>query len=81
MKTGTINDAKIKVQIVLGEKQLSVERLSSLREGSIIQVETFAGEPVQLLAGGEVIAEGEVVVIDENFGMRVTKLLTVGKPS
>jgi len=81
MKTGTINDAKIKVQIVLGEQFLSVERLSSLQEGSIIQVETFAGEPVQLLAGGEVIAEGEVVIIDENFGLRVTKLFTTGKPS
>ncbi|OHD27478.1 MAG: hypothetical protein A2Y38_09225 [Spirochaetes bacterium GWB1_59_5] len=75
MKTGTIEDAMVLTQVVLGERSLSVRDLSTLAKGTILQLDSIAGEPVNLLAAGEVIARGEVVIIDENFGIRVTELV------
>lgn len=75
MKTGTIEDAVVRVQVVLGGRSLSVRDMSTIAKGSIIQLESIAGEPVELVAAGEVMAKGEVVIIDENFGIRVTELV------
>jgi len=47
-----------------------------LGEGSIIELDKLAGEPVDLLVNGKLIARGEVVVIDENFGVRVTDIVS-----
>ena len=78
MKTGTIEDAMVRVQVVLGGRSLSVRDMSTIAKGSIIQLESIAGEPVELVAAGEVVAKGEVVIIDENFGIRVTELAGQG---
>lgn len=75
MRTGTIEDAMVRVQVVLGERSLSVRDLSTIAKGSIIELESITGEPVDLVAAGEVVAKGEVVVIDESFGIRVTELV------
>jgi flagellar motor switch protein FliN len=75
MKLGRINDVKVPVKVILGENSLSLEELSSLGEGSILELQKIAGEPVDLIAAGERIALGEVVIIDENFGLRITKLI------
>ena len=72
-KQGILN-VKVPVQIVLGEAELSVSELSELKNGSIVKTDSLAGEPVVFLAAGEEIARGEVVVIDENFGLRITDL-------
>ena len=77
MKTGRIDDIDVHVEVVLGDTSLPVRRLAEIQCGSIIELSSLAGEPVSLVAGGECIARGEVVVIDENFGIRVTEL--VGK--
>jgi len=74
MKTGTVEDAMVRTQVVLGEKSLSVRDLSTIAKGTIIELESIAGEPVEFLAAGELIAKGEVVIIDENFGIRITEL-------
>lgn len=74
MKTGTIEDAMVRVQVVLGGRSLSVWDLSTVAKGTIIELDSIAGEPVDLVAAGEVVAKGEVVIIDENFGIRVTEL-------
>jgi len=76
MRTGTIEDAMVRVQVVLGERSLSVRDLSTIAKGSIIELESITGEPVDLVAAGEVVAKGEVVVIDEAFGIRVTELVS-----
>ena len=81
MKTGTIEDARVAVQVVLGETELSVRELSQLGKGSIIGLTSIAGEPVNLLASGKCIAKGEVVIIDENFGIRLTSLVEQGGPA
>jgi len=77
-RTGSVEDATIRVQVVLGERDLSLRDLSSVAKGSIIELASIAGEPVDLVAAGVVIAKGEVVVIDENFGIRVTELVGRG---
>ena len=78
MKTGTIEDAMVLTQVVLGERSLSVRELSTIAKGTIIELEAIAGEPVEFLAAGELVAKGEVVVIDEKFGIRITELAGQG---
>lgn len=80
MRNGTIEDAGVRLQVVLGETTLPLKRLAELIPGSILQLQSLAGEPVELLAAGEPIARGEVVVIEENFGLRVTEVLGGGGP-
>ncbi len=79
MKLGSVQQVKVPAQVVLGRADLSLEDLSRLDVGSIIRLESLAGEPVDLVVSGEVVARGEVVVIDENFGIRVTKLVEAGR--
>ncbi len=75
MKTGQIKDVKVPLMVSIGTTDISLEDLSSIGEGSIIELDRLAGEPVDLLAAGEKVGKGEVVVIDENFGVRVTEIL------
>jgi len=74
MRKGRVEDARLRVEVVLGGTELTVGELSEVGRGSIIALESIAGEPVELRAGGRLVARGEVVVIDENFGIRVTEL-------
>ena len=75
MKLGQLQDVKVPLQVVLGETEASIKELATIGEGTIIELKSMAGEPVDLLAAGEKIALGEVVVIDENFGIRITRVL------
>ncbi len=72
---GQIAAVKVPLQVVLGGRELSLQELSRIGEGTIIALDRLAGEPVAVMAAGEQIAWAEVVVIDENFGIRVTELL------
>jgi flagellar motor switch protein FliN/FliY len=74
MNKASLKKALVPVEVVLGGTELTVDEVSRLAEGSIIQLRSVAGEPVELRAGGTTVAHGEVVVIDENFGIRVTTL-------
>lgn len=78
MSEGRINDVKVPVEVVLGGTELRLEDFSSIGPGTIIELKAMAGEPVDLVAAGKKIARGEVVVIDENFGIRVTEVLKKG---
>ena len=73
MKT-QLEKVKIPLMVVLGTKEIELSEVAEIGAGSIIELDKLAGEPVDLYASGEIIAKGEVVVIDENFGIRVTKL-------
>jgi flagellar motor switch protein FliN/FliY len=75
MKTSAIHNAKVKVQIVLAEKMLTIKELSEIKVGSTIMMDRLPGESIDLVASGEIIGKGEVVVIDESFGLRITELL------
>ena len=75
MKIGIINDIKVPVEVVLGGTSISLEDFSSIGPCTIIELQAMAGEPVDLVAAGKTMAKGEVVVIDENFGIRITEVL------
>ena len=75
MKLATMKEIKVPVQVVLGETELDLGEIAGLHVGSIVGLRSFAGEPVDLVAAGETVAKGEVVVIDENFGIRLTRIL------
>jgi flagellar motor switch protein FliN/FliY len=79
MKLGSVQEVKVPAQVVLGRTDLSLGDLSQLTVGSIIQLTALAGEPVDLVVSGEIVAKGEVVVIDENFGIRLTSLVDTGR--
>lgn len=78
MKRGKINDVMVPVEVVLGDTDLRLEDITNIGPGSIIELQSLAGEPVDLKAAGKKIARGEVVVIDEYFGIRVTEVLGKG---
>jgi flagellar motor switch protein FliN/FliY len=59
----------------LGKKNMPLKAVRDIKEGSIIELEKLAGGPVDIFAGGIPIGRGEVVVIDENFGIRVTEIV------
>ncbi|MBW5393882.1 flagellar motor switch protein FliN, partial [Brachyspira hampsonii] len=62
---GLLMDVTINVTVELGRARLSIREILGLGEGSIIELQKLAGEPVDLLVNGKLIAKGEVVVIDE----------------
>jgi flagellar motor switch protein FliN len=65
----------VDVSVEMGRARMTVGETLELRPGSIITLNRMAGEPVDLLVNGTSIARGEVVVIDEQFGLRVTEVL------
>ena len=69
----------VDLSVEMGRTRMTVGETLELRQGSIITLNRMAGEPVDLLVNGTPIARGEVVVIDEQFGLRVTEVL--GNPS
>lgn len=70
-------DVPMEMTVELGRSVKTVQEVLSLGEGSIIELDKLAGEPVDLLVNGKPIAKGEVVVIDENFGVRVTEIVSL----
>jgi len=72
--SGTLKDVKVQVIAELGRTVLSLGEVSSFAEGTILELDKFAGEPVDLYANNVKIALGEVVVIDEKFGIRITEI-------
>lgn len=69
-------DIPLQVTVELGRTKRSVKDILELTSGSIIELDKLAGEPVDILVNNRLIAQGEVVVIDENFGVRVTDIIS-----
>lgn len=69
-------DVNLPISIELGRTKMSIADILSLGPGSVVELNKLAGEPVDLLVNQKVVARGEVVVIDENFGVRITQLMT-----
>ena len=65
----------VDLSVEIGRARMSVGETLELREGSVVTLDRMAGEPVDLLVNGKPIARGEVVVIDEQFGLRLTQVL------
>jgi flagellar motor switch protein FliN len=71
-----IQDVPLHVTVQLGKNRMTIKEILELGEGSIVELDKLAGEPVDLLVNGKLIAKGEVVVIDENFGFRVKDIIS-----
>lgn len=71
-----IMDVPLQVSVVLGKTKKSIKEVLNLGVGSVIELEKLADEPLEILVNGKQIAYGEVVVIDENFGIRITSIAT-----
>lgn len=69
-------DIPLQVTVELGRTKRSVQEILELASGSIIELDKLAGEPVDILVNSRLVAKGEVVVIDENFGVRITDILS-----
>lgn len=69
-------DVPLNVTIELGRTRLSIRRILELGPGSIIELDRLAGEPVDLLVNDKIVARGEVVVVDEYFGIRILSLIS-----
>jgi flagellar motor switch protein FliN len=75
MELEKVRDVKVEISVRLGRTELSLEQVASFGEGSIVALKQLAGDPVDVLAEGKPIARAEVVVIDENLGFRIVKML------
>jgi flagellar motor switch protein FliN len=69
-------DVALEVSVELGRSHMSIGEILSLRTGSVIELDKLAGEPVEVSVNGTLIARGEVVVVDEKFGVRITEVVS-----
>lgn len=72
---GLILDVEVPVSVVLGTVRKSLADVLSLSEGQVIDLDRGAGELVDLLVNGKLVARGEVVVVDERYGLRISQII------
>ena len=73
---GLILDVPLQVNVELGRTKKSIKDILDLTKGSIVELDKLAGEAVDIMVNGKYLAKGEVVVIDENFGVRITEIVS-----
>jgi flagellar motor switch protein FliN/FliY len=73
-------DVPVELAVEIGRTRMTIRETLALGPGSIVSLDRLAGDPVDLLVNGKPIARGEVVVIDEEFGLRVTEVVTSPNP-
>ena len=71
-----ILDIPLKVTVELGRTSLVIKELLQLGQGSVLELDKLAGEPLEILVNGKLIAKGEVVVVNEKFGIRLTDIIS-----
>ena len=71
-----VKDVQLRLTAVLGEVSLSVAELFALTENSILSLDTLADEPVDLVLDNRVVARGALVIVDDNFGIQITEVIT-----
>jgi flagellar motor switch protein FliN/FliY len=69
-------DVSLQVSVELGRTRMTIAEVLALHAGSVIELDKIAGEPVDILVNGTRIARGEVVVVDDKFGVRVTEVVS-----
>ena len=75
VETGLFADLPVKVSVELGRSTISLKEIFELTEGSIIELDRLVGEPLDLVVNGQIVAKGEVVAIDNNFGLRIKSIV------
>lgn len=74
-KFDRVLDIELKVSAVLGRTKISLKDIFELSKGSLIELDTFEGQEVEINVNGRKIGYGQVVIVDENFGVRITRIL------
>lgn len=70
-----LGDVQLKVQVVLGNAKMSVEEILQLANGSVVELDKLAGDPLDILVNDRLVAKGEVLVLNENFCIRITDII------
>lgn len=76
LESSALQDVELDLGIELGRTQLPIEDVLKLKEGSVVPLDKLAGDPVDILINGHLIARGEVLVLNDNFCVRVAEILT-----
>ena len=71
-----ILDIPVKMTVELGRTKMTIKELLRLSQGSVVTLDGLAGEPLDILINGYLIAQGEVVVVSDKFGIRITDIIT-----
>lgn len=71
-----ILDIPVQLTVELGRTKITIRNLLQLAHGSVVELDGMAGEPMDVLVNGTLIAQGEVVVVNEKFGIRLTDIIT-----
>jgi flagellar motor switch protein FliN/FliY len=71
-----IMDIPVKLSVELGRTRLTIKQLLELAQGSVVELDGLPGEPMDILINGYLIAQGEVVVVEDKFGIRITEIIT-----
>ena len=69
-----IMDVELELSAILGETDISLKKVLDITKGSIIELDNKTTQPIKLLANGSQVARGEVVIIEDNFGLRITDI-------
>ena len=75
-KLDTILDIPVTISMEVGRSQISIRNLLQLNQGSVVELDRVAGEPLEVLVNGTLIAHGEVVVVNDKFGIRLTDVIS-----
>lgn len=70
-----VMDIPVKLDVILGKTRLTIKQLLELREGSVVELDGLAGDPLDILINDYLIAQGEVVVVDDKYGIRISEIV------
>ena len=74
-----ILDIPVTISVEIGRSKINIRNLLKLNQGSIVELDRLAGEPMDLIVNGTLIAHGEVVVVNEKFGVRLTDVISAAE--
>jgi flagellar motor switch protein FliN/FliY len=80
--SGNINllmDVNLKVTVELGRTKMQLRQVLELQQGSVVELDRLAGDPVDVYVNERLFARGEVIVVDDKFGVRITEIISVHK--
>lgn len=76
VKLDVILDVPVTISLEIGRTKINIRNLLQLNQGSVVELDRFAGEPMDVLVNGTLIAHGEVVVVNDKFGIRLTDIIS-----
>ena len=76
---GRLAEVKVKMTVEVGRTQITIEDLLRLNEGAVVELDRMAGDPMDILVNGTLIAKGEVVVVGDRFGIRFGDIVDPGE--